>query len=190
MELLVRENMWLSARFNQRLHCLILFMNTATWSSETKGLGLESQFWRRFGKQYLQRWSKVEKCGTEWRDYCHWYKICSWEYPWQAEFISKEEQSVWTKGRGGDYKQARWCSWSPWTSFESATRFWRSQKIKPQQGTWKQCWLYQSQALLVYSFQILWNARIFFGLKMELMACADLVGGTTEQSCIFPDLIC
>ena len=28
-----------------------------------------------------------------------------------------------------------------------------------------------------------------FRLKMELMACADLVGGTTEQSCIFPDLI-
>ena len=28
------------------------------------------------------------------------------------------------------------------------------------------------------------------GLKMELMACSDLVGGTTEQSCIFPDLIC
>ena len=28
-----------------------------------------------------------------------------------------------------------------------------------------------------------------FGLKMELMACADLVGGTTEQSCLFPDLI-
>ena len=28
-----------------------------------------------------------------------------------------------------------------------------------------------------------------FGLKMELMACADLVGGTTEQRCIFPDLI-
>ena len=27
------------------------------------------------------------------------------------------------------------------------------------------------------------------GLKMELMACARLVGGTTEQSCIFPDLI-
>ena len=27
-----------------------------------------------------------------------------------------------------------------------------------------------------------------FGLKMELMACAGLVGGTTEQSCIFPDL--
>ena len=24
-----------------------------------------------------------------------------------------------------------------------------------------------------------------FGLKMELMACADLVGGTSEQSCIF-----
>ena len=24
-----------------------------------------------------------------------------------------------------------------------------------------------------------------FGLKMELMACADLVGGTTDQSCIF-----
>ena len=29
----------------------------------------------------------------------------------------------------------------------------------------------------------------FLGLKMELMACADLVGGTTEQRCIFPDLI-
>ena len=28
-----------------------------------------------------------------------------------------------------------------------------------------------------------------FVLKMELMACADLVAGTTEQSCIFPDLI-
>ena len=29
-----------------------------------------------------------------------------------------------------------------------------------------------------------------FGLKMKLMACANLVGGTTEQSCLFPDLIC
>ena len=29
-----------------------------------------------------------------------------------------------------------------------------------------------------------------FGLKMELMACSDLVGGTTEKSCIFPDLTC
>ena len=29
-----------------------------------------------------------------------------------------------------------------------------------------------------------------FGLKMELMACTRLVGSTTEQSCIFPDLIC
>ena len=29
----------------------------------------------------------------------------------------------------------------------------------------------------------------FVGLKMELMACADLVGVTTEQICIFPDLI-
>ena len=28
-----------------------------------------------------------------------------------------------------------------------------------------------------------------FGLKIELMACADLVGGTLEQSCLFPDLI-
>ena len=26
-------------------------------------------------------------------------------------------------------------------------------------------------------------------LKMELMACADLVGDTTEQSCLFTDLI-
>ena len=26
--------------------------------------------------------------------------------------------------------------------------------------------------------------------EMELMACAGLVGGKTEQSCIFPDLIC
>ena len=29
-----------------------------------------------------------------------------------------------------------------------------------------------------------------FGLKIELMACADFVGGTTEQSCHFPDLKC
>ena len=28
-----------------------------------------------------------------------------------------------------------------------------------------------------------------FGLKMELMACAGLVGGTMEQSCLFPGLI-
>ena len=27
-----------------------------------------------------------------------------------------------------------------------------------------------------------------FGLKMELIVCASLVGGTTEQSCLFPDL--
>ena len=30
---------------------------------------------------------------------------------------------------------------------------------------------------------------VFLG-KMELMVCSDLVGGTTEQSCLFPDLIC
>ena len=29
-----------------------------------------------------------------------------------------------------------------------------------------------------------------FGLKMELMACADLVGGTTDQSYIFPEFTC
>ena len=29
-----------------------------------------------------------------------------------------------------------------------------------------------------------------FGLKMEFMACAGLVGGTTEKSCIFTDLTC
>ena len=29
-----------------------------------------------------------------------------------------------------------------------------------------------------------------FGLKMEVMVCAGLVGGTTEQSCLFPGLIC
>ena len=28
-----------------------------------------------------------------------------------------------------------------------------------------------------------------FGLKIELMVCAGLVGGTMEQSCLFPDLI-
>ena len=28
-----------------------------------------------------------------------------------------------------------------------------------------------------------------FWLKMELMACASLAGGTTEQSCLFPDFI-
>ena len=27
-----------------------------------------------------------------------------------------------------------------------------------------------------------------FGLKMELMVCAGLVGGTMEQSSVFPDL--
>ena len=28
-----------------------------------------------------------------------------------------------------------------------------------------------------------------FELKMEFLVCADLVGGTTEQSCIIPELI-
>ena len=28
-----------------------------------------------------------------------------------------------------------------------------------------------------------------FGLKMELMACADFVGGTTDKSYLFTDLI-
>ena len=28
-----------------------------------------------------------------------------------------------------------------------------------------------------------------FGLKTELMACAEIVGGTSEKSCIFNDLI-
>ena len=36
-----------------------------------------------------------------------------------------------------------------------------------------------------YTFGPSW----MFGLKMDLMACADLIGGTTEQSCLFPDLI-
>ena len=34
-------------------------------------------------------------------------------------------------------------------------------------------------------FGFTWN----FGLKTDLMACADLVGGTTEQGCLFPDPI-
>ena len=29
-----------------------------------------------------------------------------------------------------------------------------------------------------------------FGLKTELMACAGLVGGTTEHSYLFPEIIC
>ena len=28
-----------------------------------------------------------------------------------------------------------------------------------------------------------------FGLKMELMPCSSLVGGKTDQRCLFPDLI-
>ena len=38
-----------------------------------------------------------------------------------------------------------------------------------------------------YCYQI--GPTYMFGLKMELMACAGLVGGTTEQSCILPGLI-
>ena len=30
---------------------------------------------------------------------------------------------------------------------------------------------------------------LIFRLKIELMACAGLVGGTTDQRCLFPDLI-
>ena len=28
-----------------------------------------------------------------------------------------------------------------------------------------------------------------FGVKMELMACADLIDGTTEKICLFTDII-
>ena len=55
----------------------------------------------------------------------------------------------------------------------------------------KLCALYLSRVTAIfvvdcYQFGSSW----IFGLKMELMACAGLVGGKTEQSCIFPDLIC
>ena len=41
--------------------------------------------------------------------------------------------------------------------------------------------------LVVYYCQF--GPSWIFGLKMELMVCAGLVGGTTEQSFYFPDLI-
>ena len=31
--------------------------------------------------------------------------------------------------------------------------------------------------------------NLMFGLKMELMACSELVGGTIDQICHIPDLI-
>ena len=50
--------------------------------------------------------------------------------------------------------------------------------------------LYLSRATAIFVFDC-WQfgPRWIFGLEMKLMACADLVGGTTEQSCFFPDLI-
>ena len=33
------------------------------------------------------------------------------------------------------------------------------------------------------------GSTLMFWLEMELMACAELVGGTTEQGCHFPRLI-
>ena len=51
--------------------------------------------------------------------------------------------------------------------------------------------LYLSRATAIFvadccQFGLNW----IYGLKMKLMACAGLVGGTTEQSCPFPDHIC
>ena len=43
-------------------------------------------------------------------------------------------------------------------------------------------------SFVVDGFQF--NPSWMFGLKMELMVCADLVDGTMDQSCLFPDLTC
>ena len=42
--------------------------------------------------------------------------------------------------------------------------------------------------LVVYWCQF--GPSCIFGLKMELMAYAGLVGGFTEQICLFPDITC
>ena len=51
-------------------------------------------------------------------------------------------------------------------------------------------WIHLSRATAM--FVVDWcqfGPSWIFGLKMELMACAGLVGGTTEQICLLPDLI-
>ena len=50
--------------------------------------------------------------------------------------------------------------------------------------------LYLSRATAIFVVDGLhFSPSWFFWLKMELMACVDLVGGTTEKICLFPDPI-
>ena len=59
------------------------------------------------------------------------------------------------------------------------------------ENTFELSTLYLSRATAIfvmdfYQFSPSW----IFGLKMELMTCADLVGSTTDQVFLFPDLTC
>ena len=50
--------------------------------------------------------------------------------------------------------------------------------------------LHLSRATFIFVFDCCsFGTNWMFALEMELMAYDDLVGGTTEQSCLFHDLI-
>ena len=58
------------------------------------------------------------------------------------------------------------------------------------QNTYKLSVLHLSRATVIFVVGCCqFGPNLNFGLEMELMECAGLVGGTTEQDCIFPDLI-
>ena len=56
--------------------------------------------------------------------------------------------------------------------------------------TYEMSALHLSRATAIFVFDCCqFGPNWIFGLKMELMVCAGLVGGTTENRCIFPGLI-
>ena len=58
------------------------------------------------------------------------------------------------------------------------------------QNTYKLSALHLSRATVIFVVGCCqFGPNLIFGLEMELMACAGLVGGTTEEGCMFPDLI-
>ena len=94
-------------------------------------------------------------------------------------------------------------SWIYWAENEAYSLFWLGWRYNRSElsFSWTNMWVWMilntpklsashlshvTASFVVDGWQF--NPSWVFGLKMELMACANFVGGTTEQSCLCPDL--
>ena len=124
-------------------------------------------------------------------DMKHWQTLCIKPQPCHSHFCCWL-LPIWPKldffGETGAYGLC-WLGWGynrsklsfSWP-YMSVSMIWNSSKLSASH-------LSRITAILVLDccqFGPSW----IFGLKIELMACADLVGSTTDQSCLFRDLVC